>query len=182
MNDMLVRRVAIVTDWFSDPEFFSDRDTVCLLCESRSLIQSARGSTTTSPVGRSPSTRYAVAGSLSVLHLRQPASSMIPVTEPRQPPRQPRTMQPVERNGWPKAPAGLSIHSLRQLLLAASYNQRPVSRTDVVQQVEQFIQAQLGDDVIEFKKPVHTLKDVIGFSKLKQFLTEYMIPSLATTR
>jgi SpoVK/Ycf46/Vps4 family AAA+-type ATPase len=72
----------------------------------------------------------------------------------------------------------LSLHALRQLLLAAAYNQRPVSRSDVIAQVEQFIQAQLGDDVVEFKKPTHTLKDVVGFSKLKAFLAEYMMPRL----
>ena len=40
MNDAQVRRVAIVTDWFSDPSFFGGKDTVLLLAESRSLIHS----------------------------------------------------------------------------------------------------------------------------------------------
>ncbi len=38
MNDALVRRIAIVTDWFGDPAFFAGRDTVVLIAESRSII------------------------------------------------------------------------------------------------------------------------------------------------
>ncbi len=38
-------------------------------------------------------------------------------------------------------------------MLASTYFRRPVSRDDVVRQVEQFIQSQLGEDVVEFKKP-----------------------------
>ncbi len=74
--------------------------------------------------------------------------------------------------------AGLSLHALRQLLLAADYTKQAVDRGDVTQQVEQFIQSQLGDDVIEFKKPVHSLNDVIGFGKLKDFLATYLIPRM----
>jgi SpoVK/Ycf46/Vps4 family AAA+-type ATPase len=36
----------------------------------------------------------------------------------------------------------------------------------------------LGEDVIEFKKPTQSLKDVIGFSKLKDFLHTYLIPRM----
>ncbi len=42
--------------------------------------------------------------------------------------------------------------------------------------LNQFIQAQLGEDVIEFKKPEHSLEQVMGFRKLKEFLKEYFIP------
>ena len=40
---------------------------------------------------------------------------------------------------------------------------------DVFDRVEEFICKQLGEDVVEFKKPKHTLDDVVGFSKLKDF-------------
>ncbi len=177
MNDMLIRRIAIVTDWFSDPEFFAGRDTVCLLCESRSLIHPR--------VSRLPqvlSVDVPAPDTLARAHfaswqLKQPATTQIPV--PDTPTGDAGNSDGSNSQGWlAEGTAGLSIHALRQLLLAAAYNQRPVSRPDVVAQVEQFIQAQLGDDVVEFKKPVHTLKDVIGFSKLKQFLSDYMMPRL----
>ncbi len=38
LNDAQLRRISIVTDWFSDPAFFGGKDTVCLFAESRSMI------------------------------------------------------------------------------------------------------------------------------------------------
>lgn len=178
MSDTLVRRVAIVTDWFSDPEFFSGRDTVCLLCESRSLIHPRIGRLPQVLSIDVPSPDTAARRHFSQWQMKQPSTQTIPVPDI---PSSDQTVSPTaggNLNWLAEGTAGLSIHALRQLLLAAAYNQRPVSRLDVVSQVEQFIQAQLGDDVIEFKKPVHTLKDVIGFSKLKQFLNDYMLPRL----
>ncbi len=67
---------------------------------------------------------------------------------------------------------------MRQLLLASDYANKPIDRRDTTVQVEHFIQSQLGEDVIEFKKPEHSLEDVIGFSKLKEFLNTYMIPRM----
>lgn len=176
MNDMLIRRIAIVTDWFSDPEFFSGRDTVCLLCESRSLIHPrvSRLPQVLSIDVPSPDTQ--ARAHYASWQLKQPTTTQIPVPDL---PATNANAETTSSTSWlAEGTAGLSIHALRQLLLAAAYNQRPVSRPDVVAQVEQFIQAQLGDDVVEFKKPVHTLKDVIGFSKLKQFLADYMMPRL----
>jgi SpoVK/Ycf46/Vps4 family AAA+-type ATPase len=46
----------------------------------------------------------------------------------------------------------------------------------LVAKVEEFIKAQVGEDVIEFKKPSHSLKDVVGFTKLKKFIAEELIP------
>jgi SpoVK/Ycf46/Vps4 family AAA+-type ATPase len=34
----------------------------------------------------------------------------------------------------------------------------------------------LGDDVVDFKKPAHTLTDVVGFTRLKGFLQRELIP------
>jgi SpoVK/Ycf46/Vps4 family AAA+-type ATPase len=45
-----------------------------------------------------------------------------------------------------------------------------------VGKVEEFIQAQLGDDVVEFKKPEHRLEQVVGFTQLKEFLRRELIP------
>ncbi len=176
MNDNLIRRVSIITDWFSDPEFFSGRDTVCLLCESRSLIHSRVARLPQVLSVEVPAPDLVARDHFAHWHSKQPTSAMIPV------PANDNASESNASSGSPtwlaEGTAGLSIHALRQLLLAATYSQRPVSRVDVVNQVEHFIQAQLGDDVIEFKKPVHSLKDVVGFSKLKQFLTDYMMPRL----
>ena len=162
LNDAQLRRIAIITDWFSDPAFFAGRDTVCLVAESRSLIHPR--------VSRMPQVLSIEVPAPDAnqrthfiqWHLAQPAAN--------------RSKQPVETIA--EATAGLSLHALRQLLLASDYSQQAVDRADVAVQVEQFIQAQLGEDVIEFKKPEHTLEAIIGFSKLKDFLLTYLIPRM----
>ncbi len=176
MNDTQLRRVAIVTDWFSDPEFFSGRDTVCLISESASQIHPR--------IARLPqvlSVDVAAPDCISRRHFlewtkSQPPQAALPVPDEEDPAS--KTAAEENLDELAEATAGLSLHALRQLLLAAAYNRRPISRADVVQQVEQFIQTQLGDDVVEFKKPAHRLSDVVGATRLKKFLTEYMLPRL----
>ena len=53
--------------------------------------------------------------------------------------------------------AGLSLHAIRQLLAQAAYSDQPLTPVDLVSKVESFIQSQVGEDVVEFKKPTHTL-------------------------
>ena len=176
MNDAQLRRVSICTDWFSDPEFFGGKDTVCLICESRSQIHSrvSRLPQVLSVDVPAPDTE-ARRHYLEWYNSNKPESASIPV------PNEDVEKQPEDHshlNGLAEATAGLTIHALRQLLLASAYNRRPVSREDVITQVEQFIQTQLGEDVVEFKKPAHTLDDVIGATKLKKFLHDYMLPRL----
>jgi|694.fasta_scaffold02849_20 hypothetical protein len=169
LNDTQQRRIAIVTDWFGDPAFFTGRDTVCLIAESRSLIHPR--------VSRLP----------QVLSVEIPA----PDTEVRKhfiqwtenslsktPITNSNATTAVTSDWLAPATAGLSLHALRQLLVGASYSGQQVQKQDVFSQVEQFIQGQLGEDVIEFKKPEHSLEQVMGFRKLKEFLKEYFIPRL----
>lgn len=162
MNDAQLRRITIVTDWFGDPAFFNGKDNVILLAESRSMIHPR--------VSRLP----------QVLSVEVPSPDIVS----RKHYAQWHATQSGNRaiidqvDTVADATAGLSLHAMRQLLLASDYSKEPIQRQDTTLQVEQFIQSQLGEDVIEFKKPIQTLKDVIGFSKLKQFLTEYMIPRM----
>jgi hypothetical protein len=162
MNDAQLRRITIVTDWFGDPAFFNGKDNVVLLAESRSLIHpriarlpQVLSVEIPSPdlAGRKHYAQWhtAISGNKAI------ADSVDMVAD---------------------ATAGLSIHAMRQLLLASDYSKEPIQRQDTTRQVENFIQSQLGDDVIEFKKPVHTLKDCVGFSKLKEFLHTYLIPRM----
>ena len=178
MNDTQLRRIAIVTDWFSDPEFFSGKDSVCLVTESRSQIHSRIARLPQVLGVEVPAPDTATRRHFLTWNRSQPTSAAIPV------PEEALKVQPKSREASGQidalavSTAGLTIHALRQLLLAATYSQRAVSREDVVRQVEQFIQTQLGEDVVEFKKPTHTLKDVVGNAALKQFLAEYMLPRL----
>lgn len=177
MNDMQLRRVAIMTDWFSDPLFFSGRDSVCMVAESRSLIHPRVARLPQVISVDIPSPDLATRRHFIQWHRNQPSSNAIPVSD-QSTEAASQGGGPAEADSLGEATAGLSIHALRQLMLASTYYRRPVSRDDVVRQVEQFIQSQLGEDVVEFKKPKHTLKDVVGFANLKKFLEEYMMPRL----
>jgi SpoVK/Ycf46/Vps4 family AAA+-type ATPase len=162
MNDTQSRRVAVVTDWFSDPTFFAGRDTVVLIAESRSLIHPRISRLPQVLSVDIPAPDTASRKHFAQWHMTQGGKKS--------------SEQPIDMLG--EATAGLSLHAMRQLMLAADYAGKTIERSDTTSQVEHFIQSQLGEDVIEFKKPEHSLRDVIGFSKLKEFLNTYLIPRM----
>jgi hypothetical protein len=162
MNDAQLRRITIVTDWFGDPAFFNGKDNVVLLAESRSLIHPRIARLPQVLSVEIPSPDLAGRKHYTQWHTANSGNKAIA-----------ETVDMVA-----DATAGLSIHAMRQLLLASDYSREPIQRQDTTRQVENFIQSQLGDDVIEFKKPIHTLKDCVGFSKLKEFLQSYLIPRM----
>ncbi|GIW97252.1 MAG: hypothetical protein KatS3mg111_0585 [Pirellulaceae bacterium] len=106
MTDTQSRRVAIVTDWFSDPEFFSGKDTVCLIAESRSLIHPRIGRlpqvlTVDVPApGHGPTREHYLSW-----HRQQPEAESIPVPEDEAAQR-PRRDCPEAARGphWPDRP------------------------------------------------------------------------------
>jgi len=165
LNDAQLRRISIITDWLSDPDFMAGQDSVCLLAESRSQIHPR--------ISRLP----------QLLDLEVPA----PTTETRL-----HFIEQFQRSSTRKASlwgtsqsladfsAGLSLHALRQLLVEAAYDDAAMQPADVIAMVQQYIQGQLGEDVVEFKKPSHRLDKVVGFKQLKTFLREKMIPRLKT--
>lgn len=162
LNDKQLQRIGIVHDWFSDPAFMTGGDSVILVAESRSLIHPR--------VSRLP----------QVLNVEIPS----PTTAERL-----HFIQHfLERAGndapklWStpedvaKFTAGLSIHALRQVMQREAYVRDSLSPADLVEKVEEFIQAQLGEDVVEFKKPSHRLDAVMGNRKLKDFLQRELLP------
>jgi hypothetical protein len=161
-------RIGVCHDWFSDPEFTEAGDCVLLVTESRSLLH------------------HRIARLPQVLDVEVPS------------PDEPERLRYIEwfatHDGgkdaeppWHSAEdlarltGGLSIHALRQLLVGALHAGGALSADDVIAKVEEFIQRQLGDDVVEFSKPKHDLDDVIGFERLKAFLREKLIPRLRTS-
>ena len=151
------QRVSIVQDWISDSNFMNGNDTVIFIAESASLVNSR------------------------IIRLPQVVTLEIP--SPGMGERQHfiswfnNTPQLAEKplNLWgtqaqlAMLTAGLSIQALRQLLLSARYSGKKLEPDDVIEKVSEFIQGQLGEDVVEFKKPEHSLKDIIGNQKLVAF-------------
>lgn len=163
LNERQLHRIAIVQDWFSDPAFLGGGDSVCLIAESRSLIHPR--------VSRLPQVLSVEIPSPSTEERLRYAERFLATA------KQKPTLwaAPQELASFT---AGLSIHAMRQLLVGAAYAEKPLAAADVVDKVEQFIQAQLGEDVVEFKKPTHTLEDVVGFSRLKEFLRRDLLPRM----
>ena len=162
-------RISIVQDWISDSNFMNGNDSVIFITESASLVNSR------------------------IIRLPQVVTVEIP--SPGMSERQhfiswfnntPKLIQ-KPLNLWGTQAqlailtAGLSIQALRQLLLSACYSGEKLQSVDVIAKVSEFIQAQLGEDVVEFKKPMHSLKDIVGNQKLVAFLKTQLIPRITST-
>lgn len=175
LNSADRHRVAILQDWLSDPAFIDGEDTLLMLTESRSAVHPR------------------VAGLPQVLSVEvaSPDAGMrrhyidwfcahqekqgkgVPVLGDEQ--------GRLSRDELASLTAGLSIHALRQLLIHSAYSGEPVTAPGVIAQVERYIVGQLGEDVVEFSKPQHTLDDVVGYARLKDFLRDEMIPRIRAT-
>jgi AAA+ superfamily predicted ATPase len=161
LNDRQLHRIGIVQDWFSDPAFINGGDSVLMLAESRSLIHPR--------IGKLPQVLSVELPSPSTaerLHFVQDYQTRAEFV--------PKLWSTPE--DLAKFTAGLSIHALRQLLLRASYTRETLTPADLIAKVEEFIQAQLGEDVVEFKKPSHRLDAVCGNRKLKEFIQRELLP------
>ena len=162
-------RVSIIQDWISDSNFMNGNDTVIFITESPSLLNSR--------IIRLP----------QVVTVEIPAPGMVE--------RQHfiswfnNTPKLIEKplNLWgtqaqlAMLTAGLSIQALRQMLLSACYSGEKLQPEDVIEKVSEFIQTQLGEDVVEFKKPAHSLKNIVGNRKLVDFLKTQLIPRITST-
>ncbi len=166
LSDRDRHRLHICYDWFSDPGFVNGNDSVILIAESRSQLNQR--------VGRLP-------------HLLDVA---IPAPDESVRAHFIATYRASLGDGpslnlWgtdadlARATAGLSIHALMQLLKGAIHDGTPLRQERVVEKVADYIASQLGEDMVEFKRPAHTLDDVVGFARLKEFLREEFMPRVS---
>ncbi|MDG1890620.1 MAG: ATP-binding protein [Verrucomicrobiota bacterium] len=163
LSDVDRQRVAICQDWFSDQGFLRSQDSVILLAESRSLIHHRIAKLpylleSEIPSPDTSTRRHFI--SWYNRHLNEGEELKLWSTQ-----AQLATLT-----------AGISLQALLQLLKGAAHAREKLQPKEVVAKVEGFIQNQLGDSVVEFKKPEHRLKDVVGFTQLKGFLNRELIP------
>ncbi|MGH7132017.1 MAG: AAA family ATPase [Phycisphaerales bacterium] len=170
------QRIAIVQDWFSDPGFMRGDDTVLMIAESASLIHPRVSRLPSVLTIEVPAPDQAARGHFIEFFISgadgSPTAGVIAETGSS-------AKAPVLWAGPDQLAAltaGLSIHALRQLLVGAAHSGETVTAKHIVGKVEDFISVQLGDDVVEFSKPEHSLDDVVGFTTLKRFLREELIP------
>ncbi|MEI6420706.1 MAG: AAA family ATPase [Lentisphaerota bacterium] len=168
LSDVDRQRVAICMDWFSDPGFINGKDTVVLLSESMSLINSK--------ISRLPQLieiEVPSPGEEQRAHLIGWFGKSLPERK--------KLKLWDSQETLANMTAGLSVHALLQLLRYACYKDIQLESGDVIAKVESYIKEQLGEDVIEFKKPEHTLSAVVGFKKLKQFMRDEFVPRIRST-
>ncbi|MEM9415157.1 MAG: ATP-binding protein [Planctomycetota bacterium] len=190
-------RVAILEDWLSDPAFIDGEDTLLMLTESRSAVHPR--------VAGLPQVLSVEVASPDCGERRhyidwfcvhqEKHGKGVPVLGDGEggmgvPPvgavgvddgRDAHPTGSLSRDRLAALTAGLSIHALRQLLIQSAYSGEPVTAPGVIEQVERYIVGQLGEDTVEFSKPEHTLDDVVGYTRLKDFLRDEMIPRIRAT-
>lgn len=172
------RKVAILQDWFSDPQFYEGSDVVVLIAKARGLVHPWVTQMNQVYKIEVPSPDETQRRDYIAWQARTIASKN-PIYEPPQP--------GVDYPPWnidliAAQTAGLNLQALRGLLKEACYSNphSDVPASMIVAAVENFIQSEIGEDVVEFKKPTHTFADVRGFLNLKKFLLEELIPQMPT--
>lgn len=168
MSDIDRQRVSICRDWFSDPGFVNGKDTVILLSESLNSLNEK--------IIRLP----------QVLEIEVPSPSKEHRSHlirwfNKQLPKDNKLRFWNTQETLAKVTAGLSNHALLQLLRQSSHQKNKLTAAETIAKVEDYIKRQLGEDVVEFKKPEHGLKDVVGFAQLKDFLKDEFIPRIKST-
>ena len=168
MSDLDRHRVSVCHDWFSDPGFMNGEDSVVLVAESASLINER--------IARLP----------QVLDVQIPAPDEKARRHfiswfKRTRPEGTRLRLWSSQQALAQSTAGLSLLALMQLMKGAAHENSLLTQESVIERVEEFIKSQLGEDIVEFKKPSHKLDSVVGFTRLKEFLDAELIPRLASS-
>lgn len=168
ISDVDRRRIGVCHDWFTDPSFMDGHSSVILTSESRSLLNK----------------RISTLPQIIEAEIPSPSDEeRLKFIEWFSKKYQENTKLNINGSGEKIArlTAGLSIHALRQVFIEAVYDDSEISMDSIIHKVEDFIKGQLGEDVIEFKKPSHNLNNVVGFSDLKKFLREEFIPRIQSS-
>jgi hypothetical protein len=147
------RRIAIIQDWFADLDFVHGPDSVILITESKASLHSKISTlpqvlSVEIPYPNSLERQKFIDWFCSLKNISSVPDSLASNT------------------------AALSIYALRQLMCSDLDSSR------IMAKVEEYIISQLGEDVVEFKKPTHKLDDVIGFTRVKNFIRNEMIPRI----
>lgn len=174
------QRIAIVHDWFCDPAFINGGDTVILISESRSSIHHR--------ISRLPQVLGVDIG-MPDLNTRHEYLKALSNTAAFREGGYPNDSQGCDEgcygewleirlqdNSLAEQMTGLSMYAIRQLVYSQDLKPETISA-----KVEEYMISQLGDGVVEFKRPKHAFADVRGFSKVKKFMKEELLPAFKGT-
>ena len=173
-------RVSVVRDWFADPGLMNGPDTVVLLAEDAAAVHDR--------VLTLPSLVPIRVGGPDLERRRHflqwfdgRDNAALPGGQAGGGDGAPATQPGLAGEALAVATAGLSIHALRQLVVAARHSGTGVQAVNVTAKVAEHLEKQLGEGVVEFKKPKHGLSDIVGASNLKTFLADELIPRFRST-
>ncbi len=156
--------VAICRDFFCDPGFMTSGDSVILLTESKAKLNVE--------IARLP----------QLLEVKVPAPDMekrlhyVNWFMENAGSKKPKIFSTVEE--FASYTAGLTLLAIMQLLKAAMHSGNTINPADISVKIEEFLVSQLGEGVVEFKKPHHTLDNVVGNGRLKKFINNWFIPRI----
>lgn len=168
LSDADRHRIMTCCKWFSDPRFMAGGDTVILVTETKSSLNHEVIALPSVVEVEMPLPNEGVRRHfLSNFRATHPEGSSLELWGADQ-----DLIQVSE---------GLSVYALSQLLNGVVYERRRLEPGDVIAEVEKNIKRLLGDEVVEFKRPRHRLKDVVGYRGLKVFLQEEVIPRIRST-
>lgn len=172
LSDKQLHRISIVQDWFSEPAFIEGKDSVVLIAESASQVH-PRVSQLPQVINVKVDAPNCAAREHYIRYYCEDKQVFSPDDS--------RAIHGVYYKPWTiedlaQATAGLSLYALRQLLARAINTNSVLSIEEINQKVEAYIKSQVGDDVVDFLKPKHTLDDVVGYTQLKKFLRTELIP------
>lgn len=164
-NDKI--RVQICLDWFKDPEFMESYDAVILIVESKSMINPtiSRLSHLVEIEVPSPDEKERT-HFIDWFNRKQDKSHKLKLGD--------------KKKELSQLTAGLNILALRRLLKNAAHSGGLIKQEDVTAEVKRFIEKELGD-IVEFKIPTHSLCDVVGCSKTKEYVKNKVIPRFKST-
>ncbi len=159
-------RIQICMDWFKDPRFIESQNAAILVCESKSQVNDK--------VARLPHVMELQIDSPTEAQREHFVEWFEGLDRDHR--LSPRTM--VRR--LPELSAGLSILALRRLLRNAVHKGGKIREADLIEEVKNYIERELGD-IVKFKVPGHTLKDVVGCSQIKSFVNKKVVPRFKST-
>lgn len=159
MKDNHHRRISIVKDWLSDCDFIDAKDSVTFITESLSNFNQN--------VSSMPNIK-AIEVPLPSYDLRKEFLNHLNVDS--------KHIDYLASNT-----SGISLYGIRQLIKANYRSSLKDQRYEefkikVSEVVGENIVNKLGPGVIEFKKPTHTLEDIVGNTLLKEFFKKELIP------
>jgi hypothetical protein len=155
-----VRKLAILRDWFSDPDFLDGKSTVVMLADSPATIHS-QVSSLPAVINIDIPSPDLQAREHYIHHFYQTHT------------KNPKTLV----SDLAKNTAGLSLHAVRQLLVEYGIDQ-VIPQKAINSRIRDYVRSQLGDDAVEFYRPSHSISSLRGNRKLKQYLVEELIHRL----